>query len=127
MKMNEEKQKKKNNILTIFLLHVVFALFSLFGTASKLAAKETFFSLKFMMYYGIVIVNLGLYAIAWQQFLKKLQLTIAYANKAITIAWTILWGVILFDESIGFFQILGMIIIITGVIFVVTSGDVKND
>ena len=64
---------------------------------------------------------LGIYAIVWQQIIKKLPLTVAYANKAITVVWGILWGILFFDESISFFKILGAMIIIAGIVLYVTS------
>lgn len=64
---------------------------------------------------------LAVYAVAWQQVLKKLSLSSAYANKAVTIVWGLLWGKLLFSEKIIFQNILGVLMIIMGIYIVVKS------
>ena len=108
---------KKNK--SILILHIVLALYSLFGIASKLAANEPFLSFKFILLYGMVIANLGVYAIVWQQLLKHIPVITAYANKAVTVVWGILWGYLFFDEKVTPLKIVGAFIIIVGVILVV--------
>lgn len=107
----------------IFILHIVLAMYSLFGIASKLAAFEKFLSTKFILYYGVVIVNLFVYALVWQQILKKLSLITAYANKAVTVIWGIIWGFLFFDEAITINKVIGAVIIIFGVYMVVKSDE----
>ena len=64
---------------------------------------------------------LAVYAVAWQQVLKKLSLSSAYANKAVTIVWGLFWGKLLFSEKIIFQNILGVLMIIMGIYIVVKS------
>lgn len=109
------------------ILHIVFAVYSFMGIASKLASGQPFLSSKFIMYYGIVISTLFVYALVWQQLLKKLPLVTAYANKAVTVIWGIIWGFIFFGEKITVFKVLGAVIIVIGVYFVVTSDNADND
>lgn len=109
------------------ILHIVFAVYSFMGIASKLASGQPFLSSKFIMYYGIVISTLFVYALVWQQLLKKLPLVTAYANKAVTVIWGIVWGFIFFGEKITVFKVLGAVIIVIGVYFVVTSDNADND
>ena len=66
------------------------------------------------------------YAVVWQQILKKMKLVTAYANKAITILWGLVWGVVFFDESITYTKLFGVVIIILGVYFVVTGEEEKT-
>lgn len=112
---------KRENIRAFILLHIILLFYSLGGICSKLAAKCTFLSLEFMFYYGIVLVILFAYAILWQQILKKLSLVTAYANKAITVIWGMLWGSVFFDETVNLWKIIGAIIIIAGVYLVVSE------
>ena len=107
-------------------LHVELLLFSLGGVCSKMAGRYEFLSKGFIIYYGLVILNLGVYAIVWQQIIKKLPLNTSYANKAITIVWGMVWGVIFFHEKISWNMVIGAIIVIIGVITVVQS-DKDND
>ena len=98
------------------LLHFLMVLYSLTSVCSKLAAQEPFLSPKFCLYYGGMIALLGIYAIGWQQVIKRLPLTEAFANKAVTVLWGCIWGVLLFHETINIWKFLGIGLIISGII-----------
>ena len=98
------------------LLHLFLMVYSLSGVCSKKAAGTRFLSGEFILYYGTVILLLGVYAICWQQVIKRLPLTTAYSNKAITLVWGIIWGVVFFNESVTIGKIVGAVIVIIGVI-----------
>ena len=72
-------------------------------------------SLEFVGYYAFSIGILFIYAILWQLILRKVPLTIAYSNRAIASIWSLIWGVILYNESVSWNQILGAVIICFGV------------
>lgn len=108
--------KKINNYL---LLHLVLFFFSFCGVFSKLASNYGFLSFKFCLFYGISIFILGIYAILWQQILKKFDLTTAFFNKAITIVWAMIWGILFFNETITIKMIIGTIIVLLGIGLVV--------
>lgn len=117
----------KLRIKTLLLLHLILMIYSMSGIYSKLAAKQPFLSIKFCLYYGCIIFLLGFYAIGWQQIIKRLPLTTAYANKAITVVWGVVWGVVFFKESITVGNAVGVMCIIIGVlIYAGTDGDNKN-
>ncbi len=89
-----------------------------------MAAKQSFLSIPFCFYYGMVILLLGFYAIGWQQVIKRIPLTMAFANKAVTVVWGIIWGVLVFHEGLTPARILGAVIVITGVVlFAIADGD----
>lgn len=111
----------KAKVKSIFLLHIMLFFYSLGGVCSKLAAKQEFMSVKFILYYMAVLGILFLYAVLWQQILKRLPLVTAYSNKAVTVIWGILWGQLFFQEAINTKKIVGAVIIILGVILVVTD------
>ena len=117
------KKTKVSNIKYIAILHIVLFVYSILGIASKVASGKDFLSLEFCFYYGIVILNLFLYAILWQQIIKKRPLITAYANKAVTVIWGIVWGSLFFKEEISFGKIVGAIIIILGIYLVVSTKD----
>ena len=100
-------------------LHLLLIFFSFCGVFSKLAAQNDFLSLKFCLFYGISILILGVYAILWQQVLKRFSLTTAFFNKAVTIIWGMLWGILFFKETITLNMIIGAIIVLIGVGLVV--------
>lgn len=106
----------KKKLKVVFLLHLMLMVYSMSGICSKKASDVAFLSKEFCFYYGIIIVLLGFYAIGWQQIIKRLPLTTAFANKAITIVWGIIWGVIFFQESITVGKIMGAFLVIIGVV-----------
>jgi len=85
-------------IKTTLLLHGILMLYSMGGIFSKLAGAEPILSFKFCLYYGMIIGILGIYAIGWQQIIKRMPLTTAFANKAVTVVWD-LFGALFFSGS----------------------------
>lgn len=111
------------NTKTILALNVLLMFFSLGGIFSKLASKQPFLSLKFILCYGALLFIMFVYAIGWQQVIKRLPLTMAYANRAITIVWGIIWGLLFFNEKLNVGKIIGAVIVIAGVLLYVTESD----
>lgn len=109
------------------LLHGIILMYSLCGICSKSAASQEFLSFQWIMFYGIEILLLGIYAILWQQILKKVDLNTAYASKAVTLIWGSVWGILIFHETISWNNILGGLIVLAGVILMVTGGEKKNE
>ena len=108
--------EKAQKIKTYVLLHVLMLIFSLSPVCSKLAGQQPFLSFKFVLFYGLVILLLGIYALLWQQIIKRMPLTTAYANKAVTVVWGRVWGALLFQEDITLQKCIGAAIIVVGVI-----------
>lgn len=106
---------------TLFLLHIMLMIYSMSGIFSKLASGQEFMSVSFCFYYGMIIALLGFYAVGWQQIIKRLPLTTAFANKAITVVWGIVWGMLFFNETISWTKILGAGCVIAGVIIFAKS------
>ena len=71
--------KKSKRYSMLIALHILLMVYSMSGIFSKLASGEPFLSLKFCLYYGGVIAILGVYALGWQQIVKRLPLTVAFA------------------------------------------------
>ena len=106
----------------VFLaLHLLLLLFAGTTVLSKLAAGENFLSLRFCLFFGGEFVLLGIYALGWQQILKRLPLTVAYTNKAVTLVWSMVFGVLLFHERIQLKQILGCALAVAGVLLFVKA------
>ena len=117
----------KNTTKTFILLHILLILFSFNGIFSKLAADESFLSLKWCIYYALVIFFLGIYAIGWQQVIKRMPLISAYSSKAITVVWGIVWGKLFFDEPITIGRVIGIILIIIGIVTFSISEDYSKE
>lgn len=91
-------------------------MYSLSGVCSKMAAGYDMLSPQFILFYGGVIVILGVYAIVWQQVLKKMPLVTAYANKAATVVWGVIWGLVIFHEHITVGKVISMILVVVGIV-----------
>ena len=112
---------KKENLKTYLILHLILLIYSTGGIFSKSAAAETFLSWKWIVLYGLLMMTLGIYAIGWQQVIKKLSLNTAYINKSVTIIWSMIWGVVFFGEHIRITNLIGGILVITGILLIVTE------
>ena len=107
-------------------LHVLLMVYSLSSICGKLASGYSFLSLGFIVCYGGMIGLLGVYALGWQQVIKRLPLTFAYANRAVTVVWGIVWGALFFSEPITAGKLVGALIVLAGVVLYATSGDESN-
>ena len=116
--MEEQIESKKQNILIYLILILSIFIFSLTGVCAKFASGQPFLSFKFCLFYGTEILILGIYAIIWQQIIKRLNLSIAYVFKSTSLIWAILWGLIIFNETFSIQKIIGVIIVIAGIIII---------
>lgn len=108
--------KDKIKIKDIFMLQGVFFIYSINSIIAKLASGQESFSFKFLMLYGLELAVLGIYAVLWQQVIKKFELSVAYANKAVTLIWAMIWGAFLFKEQITLPKVGGILLVIAGII-----------
>lgn len=111
----------KQRIKSLLLLHIMLMVYSLSGVCSKMASQQPFLSFRFCLYYGAIIVLLGFYAIAWQQIIISIPLTTAFANKAVTTVWGLVWGFLFFHEQITLGKLFGVGLVIAGVVLFSTA------
>ena len=117
--MNSFRSSRYASYLLLHLALLVYACTSIF---SKQAAGCPFLSLPFILFYGGMIAVLGVYAVLWQQVLRQMPVTVAYASKAVTVVWGMLIGSLLFQEKIQGRQLLGAAIVIAGCILYTFAG-----
>lgn len=106
---------------TLLILQANVFLFSIAGLCSKLAAGQPVWSLRFWGFYGLSLCILLIYAVVWQQILKKLPITIAYACKGMSAVWAMMWGICIFGETIRPKLLLSAAVIAAGVGLVVSN------
>lgn len=111
----------KSNVKRYVLLNILLMVYSFSGVCSKLAAGEEMISFRFILLYGFIILLLGIYAIFWQQIIKNMPLTAAYANRAITVFWGMLWGLLIFKEKITPGKVFGAALVVGGIILFALS------
>jgi drug/metabolite transporter (DMT)-like permease len=119
----KRKMKSKFDFKTFAVLHFILLLYSFVGVFMKLAFTHEFLSWGFIMFAGLAVMFLGIYAVLWQQVLKKLPLTVAFTNKAICIVWGMLWGALFLGDAITWYKIVGSLIVFPGVVLVVSSNE----
>lgn len=115
--MNKKKNEQKK-LQLILSLQLAVLLYSFSGIASKLASRYSFLSTGFIICYFFELVILGVYALIWQQIIKKTDISIAYTNKAVTIFWSMIWSVLFFKENISIANLVGVIVIFAGTVMV---------
>ncbi len=105
----------------LIALNAMFFVYSLMSVLGKMAAREGEINFRFILFYGSSLAVMGIYALCWQQIIKKLPLMVAYANKAVVIIWGFLWGVLFFNENVTPGKLIGIALAVSGVILFATS------
>lgn len=106
---------------TYFFLHILLMFYAVGGIFSKNAANEEFLSEKYILNYIMVLLILMVYALFWQMILKKIPLTVAMANKSVTVIWGLIYGWLFFQEKITIANVIGAVVIIVGIMVVVSA------
>ena len=118
---------KQGGIKGFLLLQISFLIYSGSSVVAKIASENEVMSFKFILFYGLEVFILGVYAILWQQAIKRYELTVAYANKAVTLLWALLWSVILFKEQLKWNHIAGVVIVMAGIYVLNTTKSSKEE
>ena len=100
----------------IFLLIAINFLYACVSIFTKYASQQEFLSWNYML--GVIgaIGVMGLYAVLWQQMLRRIELSMAYMFKGTSLVFVMLLAYILFGEQITWNNIVGAIIIIVGIV-----------
>ena len=87
--------KKKLNLRDFAILQLVVLIYTSSTVISKIAAQsaESGKGWTFLLLYGAEIGVLGIYALCWQQVIKRVELSVAYANRAMALLWSLLGGI----------------------------------
>ena len=109
----KENGKKITLPLFIFIQSAV-CLYTVSDIAAKFASGYEFMSWGFIVCYGIEILILGIYAVLWQQILKKADISTAYANRSIAIFYSMVWAALIFKESITVKNLCGVVLVFFG-------------
>lgn len=112
----------KKGIVLFLLMQVMNVVFSLNSVLMKLASvswqANGLFAVKTIAILFASVTVLGVYAVAWQAILSKVELSHAYLNKGTVVFWSLLWSSVVFREQITVFNIVGSAVIFAGLIMV---------
>ena len=104
-------------------LHLTIMLFSLTSVFSKGASvyynSGGLRSPMVWLFLFLMMLNCGIYAIAWQKVIRRFDLNVAYANRTVYLIWVQIWAVMIFKENLCASNILGLLLVMAGVLVVV--------
>ncbi len=103
-----------NGIWKLLGVNFVYASVSI---ATKFTSLQEFLSLKYFLGLAIVVAMLGIYAIIWQQVLKRIELTTAYMFKGTSLIFVLLFSALIFNETITVWNIVGASLIVGGIVW----------
>lgn len=109
---------KAKHIAALVGINMVYACVGIF---TKLAAQQGFLSWAYIGCFAGAVAVMGLYAVLWQQVLKRVELGVAYMFKGSGLIFTMLVAALLFGEHITIANIIGSAIIITGIVLLAKS------
>ncbi len=115
---DQMKMKKKITLRDILILQGVVMIYSLSGVMAKFAAGEPVMSLRFILFYGAEVVILGIYAVLWQQVIKRTELSMAYANRAMALVWSVVWALAIFHNNVTVKNLLGIVLVVAGTVLI---------
>ena len=119
--------KRKIGFRDIILLQLVVMIYTFSTIIGKFAAQAADHSLfRFVLLYGAEIGVLGIYAILWQQMIKRFELSVAYANRAGALLWSLLWAILIFGEQLTATKIAGALLVVAGTV-IVNGGKESGD
>lgn len=107
------KNHKYCHVIILLFINLLYACVSIF---TKYASQQEFLSWNYMLWLVGAVGVMGVYAVLWQQVLKRIELSMAYMFKGTSIIFVMLLAYILFGEQITWNNILGAIIIIVGIV-----------
>ena len=116
--MEQNRKKEKLRLKDILVLQAVIMIYTLSSVMAKLASGEEPLSAPFLLFYLIELLVLGIYALLWQQMIKRFELSVAYTNRAMALLWSMLWAVVLFRDRVTMKNVIGVALVIVGTLIV---------
>ncbi len=115
MKDTDDRVVRIHKIRDIALLQGVIIIYTISGVMSKEAAANGGDLMRFLIFFGLEFVLLGVYALLWQQMIKRFELSVAYANRSMAVVWSMVWAVVLFHDTITMQNIAGVVLVVAGI------------
>lgn len=106
----------KTNISQYLVLLGINLIYALVFVFTKSASVCPFLSWQYILWLIGAVCVMGIYAIIWQQVIKRIEMGTAYMFKGTALIFTLFFSVLLFGESITWNNIIGAIIIVSGIV-----------
>lgn len=117
---------KKIGIKQIILLQAIIIIYTVSSIMAKFASAGDTLE-RIVLFFGLDLLFLGIYAICWQQMIKIFPLSVAYANRAMALLWSAIWAKIIFGEQISVKQMVGIALVIVGTLIINTETQEKPE
>ncbi len=113
--------RHNQRFFSFLFMHFAFLVYTLYPLIGKFASSYKIFTVPFIFLYCLVFAVLAVYALLWQQVLKRFSLSTAIANKSITIVWGMFLGYLLYNEAISLKMLIGALLILSGIFLLSTE------
>ena len=125
----KQSSGRKLTVLSVLAIQAAVIVYTGSGVCAKIAAGHkgsvnlfghtiNGLSMTGYLWLFMEVVCLGVYAVLWQQIIKRFDLSVAYCNRAFAVCWSFLWGILLFGESVKPLNIVGIAIVLAGILLV---------
>lgn len=98
--------------LSLIGVNFVYALTSFF---TRSASNYEFLSKPYTLFLLGAVITMAVYALIWQQIIKRMPVSDAYMFKGTAVIFTMGISVLFFGETLTISNIIGAIIIVTGI------------
>lgn len=105
--------KSYKTYLALIGVNLIYACTSIF---TKMASRQEMLSWPWLLWIAGAVGVMGVYAVLWQQVIKRMPLSTAYMFKGTSIVFVLLFSALLFGESITLNNVIGTVIIIAGIV-----------
>lgn len=110
-------------IKNVALLQGVIVIYTISSVMSKEASASEGSLGRFLFFFGMEFVMLGVYAVLWQQMIKRFELSVAYANRSMAVVWSMVWAVVFFHDTITVQNIAGVLLVTAGTLVINTEAE----
>lgn len=88
---------------------------------TKSASQHQFLSLPYILCLVGAVAVMGVYALLWQQVIKRMPIAEAYMFKGTSLIFVLLLSALIFGEAITLSNIIGAVVIIVGIVIYARS------
>ena len=103
---------KIGKLITLITVNLLYAIVLILNRMASIYAP---LSLGYILLLSISVIVLAIYAISWQQIIKRMPISDAYMFKGTSIVFVLLLSSLIFGEIITWQNVVGSIIIIFGI------------
>ncbi|MBR2618024.1 MAG: EamA family transporter [Paludibacteraceae bacterium] len=103
---------KIGKLISLIIVNLLYAIVLILNRFASIYAP---LSLGYILLLGVSVIVLAIYAISWQQIIKRMPISDAYMFKGTSIVFVLLLTACFFEEIITWQNIVGSILIILGI------------